>query len=168
MILLPYENYNLYSPLPIEEVQKRLRENVQRNPDLTKPGPYRGYVRDNGKFYFSRMAKGYREPAPEIVGRCYDENGRTRIKVRIRWAGGGTFFWILVFGFAAFAIVKSIVLIISALYAGEKPGSNLFIWPIALGGPLTFYVIQILMFEMESKMATQFLTTLFEAQKTKP
>ena len=171
MKFLPYEKYNLYTSLSIEEIRTRLRENSQRDSNLLGmrgkgDKPWLGHWRKGNRFYLNRLGRSYRENTPAVLGRCYEENGQVRIKVCIRWEDMTLLGWALIFGGSALAVVVWFFWIIWLQCSTGHVDREDFLYPGAIGGPLIFYIILLPMFEMESDMATKFLLTIFEAKKT--
>lgn len=155
MLLLPYEEYNLYSPLPIERLRWRLEGNLQ--PGYIVPSPENAsskpYIGDSGEkeFRIYRRVQ-YRRKAdvPIVTGEYFQEGVISRIHIRIQMR------------FTTW-VVLLIVLAVS-VYVGVKCQELL----TPLGLIAFMYFANLIAFKIESYQAREFLLALFKAQKTKP
>ena len=155
MLLLPYENYNLYSSLPIERLRGRLEGNLQPDrivpsPEYDKPRPYIGDSGEKEFRIYRRVQYRRNADVPIVTGEYFQEGVISRIHIRIQMR------------FTTW-VVLLIVLTVS-VYIGVK--FQELLTPLGL---LAFiYFANLIAFKIESYQAKEFLLALFEAQKTKP
>ena len=167
---IPFEKYTLSSKLSIEELQKRLNENVGPKRQLrfgllpkiyTKP--YEGTIIEN-TFSINRTINYKNSFLPIIKGTFSKYPGQTQIEIKAKLHP-----FVLVFISVWLGIVGIVcvgMLLIGALKFNEivKEGfSPMALIPFAMF--LFGYLLVLLSFKYESKKSKQFLLSLLEAHE---
>lgn len=154
MLLLPYENYNLYSHLPIEKIRERLAKNLQAGLEVPFPvyANSRPFIGDSGEkgFRIFRRIQYRNGSLPIVTGAYFQENGTTRIHVLMKIR----------------TLTQVWMVILIGLFS--LPGLLNHQFLLSLGIVSFIYVPNLIAFKIESRKAKKFLTELFEAQPSIP
>jgi len=167
---LPFENYTLTSKLPVEEIKRRLADNIEPKKNLRFPGfnkisnrPYEGQILAD-TFTISRIINYRNSFLPIITGRISTFLGKTQINVRMRPV---TFvlifmsFWLGAVGLVCLGIILTgVIQFKRILQSGFSP-----MILIPFGMFLFGCLLITLAFKAESKRSKEFLERLFEGQE---
>lgn len=169
---LPFEHYVLTSKLSVEEIKKRLADNIEKNRIFRFSGfshntskPYEGQI-EGDKFTISRVINYRNSFLPVIKGSVSSYLGKTQIDVKVRptifvlifisiWLGlvGLVCMGIIIIGLFQFQDI---------LRNGFSPMVFIPFGLFVFGSLLTYFG-----FKIESKKSKTFLMSLFEIQEQK-
>jgi len=160
---LPYESYTLTTKFSAEEVEKRLIENVEYKKGFKFFGAssgtkdYKGFC-ENGRFSIQRIIHYNNSFLPKIYGRIVNVNGQSRVVIKMEMAPFALACLCLLLAIVPFLIV---LLLIEPSNSFQGVSKNIF----AFCFPLSFPVIFVLAFKLESRKSKKFLAKLFEAEQ---
>lgn len=164
MAFFPFEYYNLYSSMSMEDILQRVSKNVKPgkwyNPFVKKDArSYKGSVTKNG-FKITRILDYGNACRPVITGRFHPETSVTRIRIRMQMNWIFTVIWLIpliVLGtFGVFILIPHL----TSISAPHPWTSSLPIFGIAA----FWYAMATLFFKVESSRSKRFLEKLFEEQ----
>lgn len=171
--LLPYDNFKLTSRLPTTEVQKRLKDSVQRKKlrlftFQPHPGvqPYEGTVTENS-FEISRIIDYRNSFLPVIKGEFSSFLGKTEISVKMRPAISVLIFMAIWFSATGLGCVATATVAIGNLKKGMRDELDpLFLIPFVM---FAFgYGLIMFGYKREAKRSKKFLIDLFQAEEVRP
>ena len=163
---LPFENYVIATNLSVEEVKRKLAENVEprRGFELFRTASYsKPYMGDlyGDTFTISRVINYRNSFLPVITGAITTDFGETKVKIKMRPAIGVIIFmcfWLGVVGLVCLTMV------VAAVFS-EKTGS---LDPVVFI-PFAMFVFGCLLFtvpfKIESGISRKFLAKLLEAKE---
>ena len=166
---LPVENYVITSKLSIDEIKRRLTDNIEPKSlsisvfNRSSNKPYQGQILED-TFTISRIINYRNSFLPVITGHISIFLGKTQIQVKMRPA---TFvlifisFWLAIVGLTCLAIILIGLIQFEKVWQNES--SPMFLIPFAM---LLFgYLLPTLAFKAESRKSKQFLEGIFEGQE---
>lgn len=167
---LPFENYTLITKLSIEDVCKRISENIEPKKtaifsflSCNSTKPYEGELVGDS-FNISRIINYRNSFLPIIKGQITTSLGQTQIKIKMRPATFVLIFisiWLGIVGLFCIGFLAAGILQI--LRHGFSPIELFVLFPFGmflLGYLLTFFA-----FKSESKKSKEFLARLLEGQE---
>lgn len=162
MKYLPFENYVLTTNLSVDEVRNRIINNIVPKASENTSKPYEGTIFNN-KFKISRVINYRNSFLPIIIGEISQEWGKTEIKIKMRPIIFIIIFDIIWLGITGAVCITILVVAISTYKDMFREGFSPVVL-IPFGMFLFGYLLTTLGFKYESKIAKEFLKTLFEAQ----
>jgi hypothetical protein len=169
--ILPFENYTLTTKLPVQEVVKRLSENVETKKktffsftarNTTKP--YEGRILSD-IFTINRVINYRNSFLPVITGHITSFPGQTQINIKMRLATFVLIFISFWLGVVALVYIGTLIAAVVQLQGILRHGfSPMVLIPFAMllfGSLLTIFA-----FKGESKNSKDFLAELLEGQET--
>jgi hypothetical protein len=169
---LPIEDYALTSMLSIDEIKKRISENIEREQRFTfvffrnNTRPYEGTI-SGDTFKISRIIQYRNSFLPIITGHISSYFGQTLIKIKMRML-------------LPVVVVMALLLVISGLLSlfllfGEKSKTQEFtrnVLPFDTYFPIPYimflagWLVMLIAFKVESNKSKKFLSSLLEGQET--
>ncbi len=167
---LPFENYVLTSKLSLEEVTRRLADNIEPKKSFRFSGfnkssnkPYEGQI-SNGTFTISRIINYRNSFLPVVTGHISTFIGKTQINVKMQPV---TFVLIFIFLWLGIVGLACLVIILVGLLQFQQVLQNGFspMILISFGMFLFGCLFTTLAFKAESKKSKEFLEQLFEGEE---
>ena len=170
MKLLPFENYTLLTTLSVDEVRRRISDNIEPNRKFrfamfrrSSTKPYEGQLLD-GTFIINRIISYRNSFLPIITGRISNGFSGTEIKIKMRphiFVLIFMSFWLGIVGLICLALLATaIAQFRQVLKRGFSP-----IILIPFGMFIFGCGLITIGFKSESKNSKEFLATLFEAHE---
>ncbi|MBZ5857738.1 hypothetical protein [Flavihumibacter profundi] len=169
--IFPFESYTLESKLSVEEIKRRISENLdpKKTPQFSfvrneSTKPYRGNI-SNDSFEIIRIINYRNSFLPTISGNINGFLGKTQIRIKMRPS-----IVIIVFMSLWLGLVGLICLfiLIGGLLQAKQITQNGFSFGLLI--PFIMFLFGWLLilfgFKSESKKSKEFLSTLLEGQKT--
>lgn len=162
---LPIESYTLVTKLPVEEVLKRLADNIEPEKIIrfslfnkATGKPYEGQMVGR-TFKITRIIDYRNSFLPVITGRISSFLGETEIKVKMRLS---PFIFVFMSFWLGTVVFFGLQIIYTQLFE-LRQFSSVILAP--LGMFLFGYLLTILPFKAESKKSKAFLATLFDGHR---
>lgn len=167
--ILPYDSYSIATKLSVEEIQKRISDNIEpAKPGITgsfsaqQAKKFHGSISNDG-FTISRMKNHWyrRSWMPFISGQVISFLGSRQVKFKLRPPASVIFFMTIWFGFMITNTLRGIFNFLAISKAGTSPD---LVFPLIM---LLFgFFIFILPVKAESRKTKEFFIELLEGQKT--
>jgi hypothetical protein len=168
---LPVENYTLTTKLTVEEVRKRIADNVEPKKSFrfslisnSYTKPYEGNVTGNS-FTISRVINYRNSFLPLINGNISNFVGQTQVKIKMQPVTFVLVFITVWLGVVGLVCLVTVIGIISKYKQIFKDGFSPFLLiPFAMfifGCLLTYFA-----FKIESKKSKKFFAALLEGEET--
>jgi hypothetical protein len=167
---LPVENYTLSSKLTVEEVRKRIANNIEPKKNFrfslisnSYSKPYEGSITGNS-FTISRVINYRNSFLPEITGTISSFIGQTQVKIKMQPVTFVLVFislWLGLVGFVCFIVLIGITFQYQEIFKdGASPFSLIPFAMFVFGCLLTYFA-----FKKESKKSKAFLAALLEGEE---
>ncbi len=167
--LLPFENYEMVTSLTVDEVLKRIKDNMDEKKDSNFSFSVHSYTKAyvgkiiGSSFVMSRNINYKNSFLPVITGDVFTSLGKTTVHVKMQPIGFVLVFisiWLSVVGFACLAII------FGGFFSSKNISQNGFSPAILIpfimflfGSLLTYFA-----FKVESKKSKKFLANLLEEE----
>ena len=165
MLLLPYEKYNLYTRLSLEEVRQRLADNTEQSGKKKPSGqntakPFRGQI-TNETFNISPVIDYRNSFLPVLNGTYFRENGMTHIRTRLQLNDVVLVFCIIWLGIVGLCGILLPILELRGALNGKRFDPMVL---VPTGMFVFGYLLMIAAFKTESTRSKKLLAKVLDAQ----